>query len=66
MTGFPPYALIVRVMVESESDEIALETLKTLYVKTSKIYDENRDDFLFFNKMKSPVKRIKNKFRYQL
>lgn len=66
VTGFPPYALIVRVMVESESDEIALETLKTLYVKTSKIYDENRDNFLFFNKMKSPVKRIKNKFRYQL
>ncbi len=65
-TGFPPYALIIRVMVESESDDAALQTLKDVYVKVSKIYDENRDNFLFFNKMKSPVKRIKNKFRYQL
>ena len=65
-TGFPPYALIVRVMIESENDETALNALKDVYVKTSKIYDENRDNFLFFNKMKSPVKRIKNKFRYQI
>ena len=30
------------------------------------IYDKNRDNFLFFNKMRCPVKRIKNKFRYQV
>ena len=65
-TGFPPYALIIRVMIESESDEAALNALKDAYVKTSKIYDNNRDNFLFFNKMKSPVKRIKNKYRYQI
>ena len=65
-TGFPPYALIVRVMVESEEDAKALETLKSIYVKTSKIYDNHRENFLFFNKMKSPVKRIKNKYRYQI
>ena len=65
-TGFPPYALIVRVMVESEEDTKALETLKSIYVKTSKIYDNHRENFLFFNKMKSPVKRIKNKYRYQI
>ena len=65
-TGFPPYALIVRVMIESEDDSVALDTLKTVYIKTSKIFDNHRENFLFFNKMKSPVKRIKNKFRYQL
>ena len=43
-----------------------METLKSIYVKTSKIYDNHRENFLFFNKMKSPVKRIKNKYRYQI
>ncbi len=65
-TGFPPYALIIRIMIESENDENALDLLKNIFVKVSKIYDKYRDNFLFFNKMKSPVKRIKNKFRYQI
>lgn len=65
-TGFPPYALIVRIMIESENDENALDSLKNIFVKVSEIYDKYRDNFLFFNKMKSPVKRIKNKFRYQI
>jgi L-fucose isomerase-like protein len=29
------------------------------------IYDSNSENFLFFNKMKSPVKRINGKYRYQ-
>ena len=28
--------------------------------------DKNKKDFLFFNKMKSPIKRLKNKYRYQI
>ena len=30
------------------------------------LYSKNRTAFLFFNKMKSPIRRIKNKFRYQV
>ena len=64
-TGFPPYALIMRVMVESENDGEAMKTLKEVYDDLKEIYDGSSENFLFFNKMKSPVKRINGKYRYQ-
>lgn len=64
-TGFPPYALIVRVMIESEDDGEAMSTLKSVYENIKQIQNDRPEAFLFFNKMKCPVKRIKNKFRYQ-
>ena len=30
------------------------------------LYENNKDKFVFFNKMKSPIKRLKNKYRYQI
>ena len=27
---------------------------------------DNSSDFIFFNKMKSPIKRMQNKYRYQV
>ena len=65
-TGFPPYSLVLRIMVEGDEDGAAIETLKRVYLKTKTIRDENADKFLFFNKMRCPVKRIKNKFRYEI
>ncbi len=65
-TKFPPFSLILRVMVESEIEENAVETLKDVYFDLKSIYEKRSDEFLFFNKMKSPIKRIKNKFRYQI
>ena len=64
-TGFPPFALVLRVMIESDDDGEAMQTLKAVYQDIKRIYDDNTDKFLFFNKMKCPVKRIKNKYRYQ-
>ena len=34
--------------------------------KRSKKYTDNPEKFLFFNKMRAPIKRIQNKFRYQV
>ena len=65
-TCYPPYATIVRVMIESEIDELALETLRSIHEELVEFYDKNRDRFLFYNKMKSPIKRLKNKYRYQV
>jgi len=66
VSGFPPFANIIRIMVESDTEEEGIETLKNVYFESKDIYEENKDEFLFFNKMKSPVKRIKRKFRYQV
>ena len=65
-TAFPPFAKIVRVMVVGEEENKALETLKEAYFSLKELFDAHTGDFLFFNKMKSPVKRIQNKFRYQV
>lgn len=65
-TFYPPYATILRVMIESEDDELALNALKTVNEKLYDLYLKNSDKFLFYNKMKSPIKRLKNKYRYQV
>ena len=65
-TGFPPYTLVLRVMIEGDEDSATIETLKNAYMKIKAMHDKNADNFLFFNKMRCPVKRIKNKFRYEI
>ena len=60
-TKFPPFSLIIRVLVESVNEECAIEGLKSVYLPIKELYEKNTDDFLFFNKMKSPIKKLKNK-----
>ncbi len=66
LTCFPPFSTIVRVMVESPDDQVALNTLKEVFDGVKAVYEYNKDAFAFFNKMKCPVKRIKNKYRYEI
>ncbi len=63
---FPPFSKIVRVLVTGEDDKKTVEALREVYVRLEKIYQSNTDKFLFFNKMRSPIKRIQNKHRYQV
>ena len=65
-TSYPPYATIVRVMVESADEEKGVEALRKVYEGLSALRERESDAFLFFNKMKSPIKRLKNKFRFQV
>ncbi len=65
-TMYPPYSTIVRVMIEGEDEEKTLDVFRQVFEALDKVYVENKDNFLFFNKMKSPIKRLKNKFRYQV
>jgi primosomal protein N' (replication factor Y) len=63
---FPPFSKIVRVLVTGEDDKKTLEVLKDIYVALEYLYTQNPEKFLFFNKMRAPIKRIQNKFRYQV
>lgn len=65
-TLFPPFALIVRVMVVSEKAETAIEALKGVYTDIENIVLGNADKILFFAKMRSPIKKIQDKERYQV
>ena len=63
---FPPFSKIVRVLVSGEDDKKTVETLRTVYEGLSALHESEPEAFLFFNRMRSPVGRIQNKFRYQV
>ncbi len=63
---FPPYSLICRVMVVADKDEYALEALKKVYFAIEEIRQRDIKEFIFLNKMHSPIKKIQNKVRYQV
>ena len=65
-TMFPPFSKIVRVLVTGEDEKKALEALRGVYFSLERLYTEHAEKFLFFNKMHAPIKRIQNKFRYQV
>ena len=65
-TMFPPFALIVRVMVSSGEDRAALGALREVYEKLQAVYLSAQEQFLFFNRMHAPIKRIQGKYRYQV
>ena len=64
--AFPPFSKIVRVLIMGEDDKKTLEGLRNVYVGLEELYTKEMDKFLFFNKMRAPIKRIQNKFRYQV
>ena len=53
-------------MVVSESEDKAIGTLREICESLTEIKRKKADDFVFFNKMKSPIKRMQNKYRYQV
>lgn len=63
---FPPYSLICRVMVVADRDDKALEALKNVFFAIEEIRKGDEQEFIFFNKMHSPIKKIQNKVRYQV
>ncbi len=65
-TAFPPFSKIVRVLVSGEDEKKTLEALKTVYFGLKELYEAQTEKFLFFDRMKAPIKRIENKFRYQV
>lgn len=65
-TGFPPFTKIVRVLISSSNEELALSTTKSVHGEISRIYSENKEKFRFFGCMKAPIKKLQNKFRFQV
>jgi primosomal protein N' (replication factor Y) len=65
-TKFPPYSLICRVMVVADDDKCALEALKQAYFAIEELRKNHPGEFIFLNKMHSPIKKIQGKVRYQV
>ncbi len=65
-TGFPPFTDVVRILISSEDEESAISATKAIYGELQLVYLEKRDKFRFFGCMKAPLKKLQNKFRYQV
>ncbi len=65
-TAFPPFTNIVRVLISGESEEKTLDVTKQIYNYLNAYYLQNKEFFRFFGCMKAPIKRLQNKFRFQI
>ncbi|MCQ2387239.1 MAG: primosomal protein N' [Clostridia bacterium] len=65
-TGFPPYSDIIRVLISGVNEENTINVVKSLYTELEMFKNKNADKFIFFGCMKSPIKKLQNKFRYQV
>ncbi len=66
VTKYPPFAKIVRILVSSEDEGRASETLKGIFNDLSEIFKTKRKSIAYFSAMKSPVKKISSRFRVQI
>lgn len=65
-TFFPPFSNILRILISSASDNKAKEITKTIYDKAREIKLKYGSKIMFLQAMPAPVKRIQNKYRYQI
>lgn len=65
-TGFPPFTDIVRVLISGEDEDKTLEITKKVYENINLIHLEEKEKFKFFGCMKAPLKRLQNKYRFQV
>lgn len=65
-TAFPPFATVLRIMIVSEVEQKAKQSARTLYNKVLDLKKKEEDAFAYLNGMKSPIKKIENKFRFQI
>ena len=66
VTSFPPFTKIVRVLACSEKEEDVQEYIKLFYSKVLELKNEDYKNFVYLDVMRSPVKRAKKQFRYQI
>lgn len=66
VTGFPPFTEIVRILISCENEAVALDATKFANDGVRAIAEENAQDFVYLNAMRSPKKRIQSKHRMQV
>lgn len=66
VTNFPPYTKVLRILFSHEDENIVAKEIKVCYNKVQKVKEKYPDDFIYLDVMKSPLNRIKTKYRYQI
>lgn len=63
---FPPFSKIIRILFTHSDENVVKNELKLCYNKLLKVREKYFDDVIYMDAMKSPLKRLQNKFRYQV
>jgi len=66
VTKFPPFVTILRVLISGDSEQKVIEKTKEYYERIKDVKSQYDGSFIYLNAMKCPVKKIQNKFRYQI
>ena len=57
---------MLRILFSHEDENIVAKEIKVCYNKVQKVKEKYPDDFIYLDVMKSPLNRIKTKYRYQI
>ncbi len=66
VTKFPPFSKIVRILLTSENEDLARSAVLEYNKHIKDLKQRYNSDFIYVEAMKSPIKRVKNKYRYQI
>ncbi|MBR2988709.1 MAG: primosomal protein N' [Clostridia bacterium] len=66
VTKYPPYSKIVRILASGEDETFVTSLLKSIFDEVGEIKERNEQSFAYYSAMKSPVKRIQNRYRMQI
>ncbi|MDE7395497.1 MAG: primosomal protein N', partial [Clostridiales bacterium] len=66
VTKYPPFSKIVRILITAETEEDAYNELKADFDDINVIAREEKNCFAYLAAMKSPVKRIQDRYRVQI
>ena len=65
-TNFPPFAVIVRLLISHEKEDVAYQKTKQIFDDLKPLKEDFKDGIVFLNAMASPYTRLKNKYRFQV
>lgn len=65
-TGFPPFSVILRVLLTSEDEELVRCLTKDCYHDILEMREQFDKEFLYLDVMKAPLNKIMKKHRYQI
>lgn len=65
-TQFPPFSRILRILFSDHDENYVREMLKVCYTEIEKLKEKYGDEIIYLDAMKSPIKRIQDKYRYQI
>lgn len=63
---FPPFTRIIRILFSDHDENYVRELLKVCYTEIEGLKERYNNDIIYLDAMKSPIKRIQDKYRYQI